>query len=844
MSSKQLGKKPAPTPNTGTATGASTTKSGKSKEQLEFLTSHHLGFLTHQTATTLNRFWPPVFDGWYKKWPITVTPADIKQYGSPANAILVFRKVTNEKILLKSDLKLNQNEKRKLAPAQAYCSYFWNHGLKDIVEARWKKHRESQSTVGGDSSAAATSGSSIPIDFKLKIAKEFYDALPPAEKKKVDDRRDEEWRKLYRPIRVIEDVRERDKKLAWHEVGQPSVAKTLSRMLKNLEDQAGCIAHLFVGFADPRTGDVSFQNYSQGGGEELDFRAFCGSDWDNVIEKRFMEWGMQIFGEPGTSGRKTFMFTNAPPVPDPGASSSAVSDSGFDVTEASDVLPLPQDLISFPVDGELHTTVPRASNFVSPQEIFGPGASNFVSPQEIFGNHKSVGSITEKTAIVPSAATQPLLPAPSSDLVLAHSSALLPTPSSDLVPAPVLDSCQADVDRVVLEPTPVTALPISHMTPEIPPNQRSSSPGDGSETAAAATSTYKARSKPNVTATTAPRRDSIEGAPEIILTLIGSGYELLKQPDVPSFATSSPPTSSSPTPSTTSFGEIVPSSQQSLEGFLTIPSDTSLALEHPPPSHQPLDGPSIATERSTLLASRITPSYRIDRSDIPSWLIERGRLDSVLMVEAGSLWERLIALWLRQERRLGFGLDEKIGTNLPMTNKPQILKEYFKWRHDPSKGDAVTLPEFGKEVTLWWSTIQPKWRHGGQTSPNNSNDYSYALAGGKKGVFLLILCLAWWDHSFGKNLNRTKEERRAAAAQDDAALDFSDLPTYDADWSNIVNDLIFVLELAQGWPVPTKGTPETPVVTSGQPETKRVASGRKKRAAEGTNTSRKRQKSS
>lgn len=154
------------------------------------------------------------------------------------------------------------------------------------------------------------------------------------------------------------------------------------------------------------------------------------------------------------------------------------------------------------------------------------------------------------------------------------------------------------------------------------------------------------------------------------------------------------------------------------------------------------------------------------------------------------------------------------------------------------------LPEFGKEVMLWWASIQPEWRHQVDTSPNN-HDYSYILAGGKKGVFLLILCLAWWDRAFGKNLDGVKTERRVAAqaaAKDEATLDFSDLPIHDADWLKIINDLIFVLELAQGWPVPTKGTPETPGVASGRKEVTGVVSGRKKRATEGASTSSRKKK--
>lgn len=173
---------------------------------------------------------------------------------------------------------------------------------------------------------------------------------------------------------------------------------------------------------------------------------------------------------------------------------------------------------------------------------------------------------------------------------------------------------------------------------------------------------------------------------------------------------------------------------------------------------------------------------------------------------------------------------------MPLTKKPKILREYFKWHHNPSKGDSIILPEFRKEVELWWSSIQPKWRYKEEVYPYDEKDYSFILAGGKKGAFLLILCLAWWDRAHSRNLERLKDERRAAAqaAEDDTPLDFSDLPDHDCSWFNILNDLILVLELAQRSPVPTKAIP----ATSG------VGSGRKKRAAEEETTSPRKKKRS
>jgi hypothetical protein len=114
------------------------------------------------------------------------------------------------------------------------------------------------------------------------------------------------------------------------------------------------------------------------------------------------------------------------------------------------------------------------------------------------------------------------------------------------------------------------------------------------------------------------------------------------------------------------------------------------------------------------------------------------------------------------------------------------------------------LPNFSKEVELWWSCIQPKWRYKNETP---ESDYSFILAGGQKGVFLFILCLAWWDNAYGRDIEQEKAERRAtaqAAGKDATNLDFTDILDHEYSWFNIVNDLIFVMERATDLPVPSK----------------------------------------
>ena len=260
--------------------------------------------------------------------------------------------------------------------------------------------------------------------------------------------------------------------------------------------------------------------------------------------------------------------------------------------------------------------------------------------------------------------------------------------SSDLVSSPVLDSQPTDALRLItetpLDTSPVTPStpclvppvlslgpsrttaprvisPIAHQPPTVstlpqvrPADRSISIPGsmDGAVSSGAGTpvpaekSHYKVRNPTNGTTIAQSRRDSIEGAPGIILTLGARGYVLSGKPDVP---TAPPFTSSSTGPPTPAPSDepVVPPPQHSLEDSeLTTSADS--------------DGVTAASFHRFIFAPRDIPDYDIDRSDFPSWFHEHGRLDSILSVEAGELWEKLITTWLRQERRLCFGLDRHI----------------------------------------------------------------------------------------------------------------------------------------------------------------------------------------
>lgn len=120
----------------------------------------------------------------------------------------------------RGDLKLDTNEKRKLAPLQAYCSYAWTT-LQPIVLTRWQQSKASATFDDVEDPSEDAEGTSaeacIPLSFKLKIAKEIFDELSAAEKAEIDTRREEDRKKLYLSIPELTDERDRTAKLEIHQ---------------------------------------------------------------------------------------------------------------------------------------------------------------------------------------------------------------------------------------------------------------------------------------------------------------------------------------------------------------------------------------------------------------------------------------------------------------------------------------------------------------------------------------------------------------------------------------------------------------------------------------------------
>ena len=290
------------------------------------------------------------------------------------------------------------------------------------------------------------------------------------------------------------------------------------------------------------------------------------------------------------------------------------------------------------------STVPKAPHLASPSVALG-------SSQTVIPDQLVVSSVVPELPLV------------------------FPHPILGLEPSRV-NNLQDLADRHEVSDPPQVIHTQQTVAPECPSDPAKGTSDGNSGAAVAIRGTYKPQIRTSVTATNRPRRDSTEGAPDIILTLGGSGYELVT-PSAQSDISTVPSPTTPVSPALLSDEFNVPSSQQSLEEFLTIPAEFGKSTSSTPStdeltvplSPQSLEGTSTTPTTSVAVnitsdrirfAPRRIPDYSFDRSDFPSWLSEWDRLDYVLSVEAGEIWGKLITAWLRQERSLGFGLNDKI----------------------------------------------------------------------------------------------------------------------------------------------------------------------------------------
>ena len=380
----------------------------------------------------------------------------------------------------------------------------------------------------------------------------------------------------------------------------------------------------------------------------------------------------------------------------------------------------------------------------------------------------------------------------------------------------IFDPAQLYIDPSQVTIDPAQSLPESSEVPaEVVVTQPSSSIPPQLTMAATATAPadampgvrYRTRESGTVVSEKASRRGSIDGAPEIIMDLR---------------ATSTAPPHQDPNDS--NMQELV----VDLSDYVSLESDDETHVSSSQKSSDEcrdllpsLPPPSSQWRNSSQSQSSPTRTYAqldVDEGDLPTWMVKKGQWKYIASTAGGPTWEKLLKIYMEQERRLEFTemvssstcvsplpLNYLQGATLPNDDRPSKVKEYFQYAHQPSRGDSLAVPGFGVEVTNWWKRIQPEWRCANKEPPQNPTGWSYILSGGSKGAFLVIMCLAWWDRAYARH--REEESARRIRTEVSGVANFDDLPDHDKEWLDIVDDVAFVMEMAKNCEIPTRGLP-------------------------------------
>jgi hypothetical protein len=88
---------------------------------------------------------------------------------------------------------------------------------------------------------------------------------------------------------------------------------------------------------------------------------------------------------------------------------------------------------------------------------------------------------------------------------------------------------------------------------------------------------------------------------------------------------------------------------------------------------------------------------------------------------------------------------------MPTSPRPEEISLWFKWgRRLAGKGIPVInlVEEYQEKWIEWWSAAQPQWRNTEDWPFNREDvtgkDWGRLLDGGKDGMYLVIVSLAWW----------------------------------------------------------------------------------------------------
>lgn len=269
---------------------------------------------------------------------------------------------------------------------------------------------------------------------------------------------------------------------------------------------------------------------------------------------------------------------------------------------------------------------------IQPSQLFVNPSQLIIEPQVVAGSPQSastaigVHQLSSQVAAVPLVVQPP--PAAASEIIDIRPSEPSISPSQLVVePQVIVGPLQSAPGR---SHTPAEVLVDTQPNPTPAIHSTSSQPPVGVSTASSIPtpkSQYRVRD-PAVTPSEKPRRNSINGAPEMITNLIDGEGEM--------------------TVDISDYISIEGDDDESHVSSSQRTADECQELPPPPPNSQQVQ---VAVGSHS---TRTLPQLNIDVGDLPTWMVKKGQWMYLASTAGGAAWEALLKVYMSQERRLEF----------------------------------------------------------------------------------------------------------------------------------------------------------------------------------------------
>ena len=362
----------------------------------------------------------------------------------------------------------------------------------------------------------------------------------------------------------------------------------------------------------------------------LNFETFYGKDWEKNVEKKFGEWAIRVYGgmfillrgtsprptnpvaEKGTRRRNKFLFQDDPDtIPEPEATPETSSSQ-----TASTRVATSQDPVQPSGSQKSQESLPRPLTSEGSTSAQPPVPAPPV-PQTSVNRSPSRAATAEAAQLPPLPTPEPIGTIKPSQVLTSPSQLSVSTPQVVTQPYVVVDRPQPVPDPVTSHAAALSMKPRSDLTT------------NATSSATSPKARYRVRNPTTTSSTISSRRDSIIGAPELIVDTADGGQDIIVDlSGLISFEGDDE-------------GSHVSSSQKTADGTREL---SPLPVE----SQQPC---ATADQSASI---RTFPQLDIDNEDLPTWMVKKGQWKYVTSTAGGAAWENLLRVYMTQERRLEF----------------------------------------------------------------------------------------------------------------------------------------------------------------------------------------------